>query len=243
MTRTKLLVLPLAVVLAGCASGDRGPYSHLDRPRLAVEGLGARNCHYVAAPEAPASLDELARPGTRGSIMLWGRDSSASDTVEVSVRYGYDGRLSWTRAISSNVHGSRVAELERVLSSSVGEYGPADWGVRIRVVGGTVEAVLPSVVCDARRGPRVGDVMPGIVTRADQMEMAQAAGRDLQLAVGLDEQGRVLGVRLVHTSGSRLLDQYGMDLARAHSYEPKLHDGIGVPTTLDVRFRVPRRRF
>jgi hypothetical protein len=232
-----LLLLPAALV--ACSFGG-GPYADLENPRHAVGGQAGRTCHYVQKPDVPSNLDALTRPGTRGSILLWGRDAAPSDRIDVSVRYGPEGRLTWTQTIATNVSPDRVAELERLLTQSLLEEGPADWGVRIRVEGGEVAAVLPSVICDAEVGQRLANPPRPILTRVEAQEAWQARTRPMEVQVGLDEIGRVIDVRLSRGSGSRVLDQYMIDLARAHRYHPQLHDGIGVPSVLAVPFRMPR---
>jgi TonB family protein len=240
MVRVKVALF-LPVLLAACSSRGGDPYEHLGSPRQAIEGVVGRVCYYLTDPPAPASVDALARPGTRGSILLWGRGAAATDTVDVSIRYGRDGKLVWVRAIRDAGQPGRVAELEQILEAGLEEDGPADWGVRVRLVGGLVDQVLPSVSCPAERGPPVGRVATPAVTMVDRQQAAQAAGRELEVEVGLDAEGRVVGVRLMQGSGSRLLDQYAVDLARAYRYEPRLHDGVGVPSTIQLRFSVPRR--
>lgn len=241
MTRPAWMALLLPWALAGCGSTARDPFAHLESPRQAVEGLVGRTCHYVSRPVPPSTVDAILRPGTRGSILLWGRQATAADTVEVSVRYGDDGRLAWARAIGGTMVRPRVAELERMLGAALVEETTPDWGVRIRVVGGEVDAVLPSVACPPERGALIARAVPPVGTDREVQEAWQARGRQLELEVGLDSGGRVMEVRLVRGSGSRLLDQYAQDLARAHRYYPKLHDGIGVPSRLAVRLQIPRR--
>jgi hypothetical protein len=232
------LLLPAALV--ACTAKGGGPYADLEGARQAVGGLVGRTCHYVGEPVVPSSLDRLTRPGTRGSILLWGRDLAPSDTLDVSVRYGDHGRLVWVRAIRSEVPRHRVAELERLLFNSLIEDGPADWGVRIRLVGGSVDAVLPSVVCPPEQGLRLTQTMGPVGTRAEFNEAWRARARHMEVEVGLDEAGGILEVRLPRSSGSRLLDQYVVDDARMYRYYPKLHDGIGVPSVLHVRTRFSR---
>jgi hypothetical protein len=239
---TVLLVLAVAAILSACGGARGGSaYADLEPPRHAVSGVSGRTCHYVQQPVAPSNLDELTRPGTRGSILIWGRDATPSDTVEVSVRYGQDGRLAWTRAIRSNVAADRVAEVERLLLDGLFEEGPADWGVRVRLVGGGIDAVLPSVMCLAEQGPAISHPPRPTASREEMREATwQARVRQMEVDVGLDETGRITEVYMARTSGSRLLDQYIIDLVRLHRYHPKLHDGIGVPSTLPFRVRIPR---
>jgi TonB family protein len=233
--------LLLAVVLAGCAGRGGGPYADLGPARQAVEGLQGRTCAYVSDPVVPSTLDDVARPGTRGTILLWARGDGTPDTLEVSVRYGEDGRLSWVQAINGTGANDRRRELERLLTGGLSDEGPPDWGLRVRVVAGQVEAVLPSVICEPERIVTGSRVAPPVGSAAEVAEAWAARGRQLEVAVSLDEAGRVLNVALLRGSGSRLLDQYAIDLARSYRYAPRLHDGIGVPSVHRYRLQIPRR--
>lgn len=240
MVRHAVLMMLVPVVLAGCTGRGEGPYADLEPARLAVDGLQGRRCHYIQEPPLPATIDVIARPGTRGALLFWARDSAPGDTVELSVRYGDDGKLAWTRPIRSTVAPGRVAELARLIGAGLSEEGPPDWGMRLLVVGGHVEAVLPTVICWPERGARIGQIPRPVGTVRDAQEAQQARGRPIEVLVSLDEMGRILDARLVRGTGSRILDQFGIDVARAYRYEPKLHDGLGVPSTLTLR--VPMRR-
>lgn len=242
MVRQAMAAGLTALLVAGCAKRTDRPYAELEPARQAVEGLQGRRCHYVSEPRVPDALDDMTRPGTRGGLVFWGRDAGPADTVELSIRYGSDGRLSWVRPIRSTMTADRVAELARLVSSGLDEQGPSDWGMRVRVVGGEVDAVLPAVVCNPEQGSRIARVVTPVGTSREVAEAWQARGRHIEVTVALDEQGRVMDVRLAQSSGSRLLDQYAVDLARSYRYDPKLHDGIGVPSRLPVRLSVPRRQ-
>jgi TonB family protein len=241
MVRQAMMAAALGLLVTGCGTARERPYTELEPARHAVDGLLGRRCHYIAEPRVPTNLDAMTRPGTRGALLFWGRDSAPGDTVELSVRYGSDGRLSWARSIRSTMAPDRAAELERLVGSGLEEHGPVNWGMRVRVVGGEVDAILPAVVCPPERGSRIGAAVAPVGTSREVAEANQARGRQLEVIVRLDEQGRVTDVRLLRGSGSRLLDQYAVDLARSYRYHPQLHDGIGVPSSLPLRLNVPRR--
>jgi TonB family protein len=240
MLRRGVLLFMLPAVVA-CSGRGTSAYPGLESPHHAVAGVEGRRCFYVTEPQVPPSLDPVTRPGTRGAILLWATDAAPTDTIDVSVRYGADGRLVWVRAIRSNVSETRRAELERILSGGLAEDGPSEWGVRVRVAGGQVAAVLPSVVCPPVRGTPSGRLVAPVATDREILESVQARGRQIEMSVALDGQGRVTNIALVRGSGSRLMDQYALDLARSSPYSPKLHDGIGVPSTMPVQLRVRRR--
>lgn len=239
--RHAVLALLVPLVLAGCRSGGDQRYAELEPARQAVDGLTGRRCQYVSDPRVPETLDPLARPGTRGALLLWGQGATSADTIELSVRYGDTGRLTWVRVLRSTVPSERAVELARMVETGLVSEGTPDWGVRLRVVGGRVAAVLPGVICDAEQRGRTGRVIPPFATPRDVVEAQQVRGRHVEVAVGLDEAGHVTGVRVVASSGSRYYDQFALDVARAYRYEPKLHDGLGVSTTLPIRLQIPRR--
>lgn len=236
-------VLSLGVLSLGglSACGGGADASGLGSPAAEVEGARGRRCSFVAQPEAMPSFEELVRIGTRGSLSLWGRGAGAGDSLELSIRYDDEGRLAWVRTLDATVTADRVAELERLIRSAVEENGPEDWGVRIRFVGGAVETVLPSVICDPVRTSTAQVMSAPVGTSREMAELYSALRRRFTVRVALDERGRVLDARLPHSTGSRLLDQYVIDVARSSQYDPKLHDGVGIPSILDITVRYRRR--
>jgi hypothetical protein len=171
-------------------------------------------------PRTAPSLEAVTRPGTRGSLLLRTRDASPTDSLELSVRYRHDGPLDWVRPIRSNMDPTRASEKENLIASALQETGPGDWGFRLRFVSGSLESVLPAVVCPPQPTAHLPRVMPPTGSQS--------------------EIGRVTEVRLPHTTGSRLLDAYGIELARASTFLPGLHDGIGLASRTTVTFRLPR---
>lgn len=236
------LTLLGVVALAGCGARAGGA-SGLDGPGGVVPGTSGRSCAFVMDADEVPRFDDLVRIGTRGSLSLWGRRSGVGDSVELSIRYDEEGRLTWVQTLTATMEPLRVAELERLVRSAIREEGPEDWGVRIRFVEGRVDAVLPSVMCaPVRAAGGQGSAAIPMGSRSEVAELYSAIGRRFRVEVALDERGRVVGVRIPHSSGSRLLDQYAVDVARGASYEPKLHDGIGVPSVLSVSVAYGRRR-
>jgi TonB family protein len=237
--RSLLVVLVLATV-AGC-----GPHSDPGAPvptNGAFPGIDGRRCEYLTRPAPPRSLEEITRPGTRGGLLLRAREASPADSVELSVRYSHDGRLDWVRPVRANVDGARLAHIGNLISAAIQDTGPADWGFRLRFVGGTLDAILPAVVCPAQPTGRLPRVMPPTGTNREMYEVRQArrASSTISVLVYLDSTGRVTDVRLPHTTGSRLLDAYALDLARSSTHAPRLHDGMGVASQTTVTFRLPR---
>lgn len=239
--QARALTLLAAVAVAGCG-GRGGGGAEIEAPGDVVQGTRGRRCAFVMEAERAPLFDDLVRVGTRGSLSLWGRGLDVADTVELSIRYDAEGRLTWVQTLASTMDTQRVVELSRLVRAAVEEDGPQDWGVRIRFVAGAVDTVRPSVICDPVRADR-GPVRtpPPMGTSRELAELYSALGRSFRVEVALDERGWVLDVRLPHSSGSRLLDQHALDAARASSYEPKLHDGIGVPSVLVVSVNYPRR--
>lgn len=241
MTRSTLvLVLVLAAGVSGC--GIRGETMQTEA-RNAVPGLAGRSCEFVGEPAVIPPFASLARLGTRGNIALWGLDAAASDSVVVSVRYGEDGRLAWVRSIGSSLPLDRVASLERLLLESLNERGPAGWGVRLRIIGGDFAGMEPSVVCpvEPRRG---GSGLPVFLPSSQHglRALQQVRGRSFPVEIAIDDQGRIMDVRLVRPSGSSVVDQFLVDWIYSVQFQPKLHDGIPLADTIERTLYIPRRR-
>jgi TonB family protein len=238
---------PILIVLVFCggACSGRSGSAFAEHPptRSPADHAAGRHCTTLKRPPAPISLDEVTRPGTRGAVATWGH-GAAMDSVEISVRYGREGQLDWVRTTRGNVSADRAAELERIVRGGVYDAGPADWGFRVRLVGGHVQAVLPSVVCPPVRTLMVGRRPPPAGTDVDMAEMRQARGRRIELEVSLNEAGDVVDIRVTRTSGSRFVDLEAMDRALWIRYLPMLHDDKGVPSVLPLTFTVQfvRRR-
>lgn len=233
-----MLVLGPAWAACGSASGRGAP--HLERAQL--PGVEGRRCHYVNSRDDLPPPSDLVRPGTRGSIALWGRDMGAGDSVVLSIRYGDEGGLAWIRALHASIDSERVARLEDLLQASLHLDGPQDWGVRVRVAGGDLAGVEPSIVCpaDVRRGFRNPVALP--TTSRDYHILNQARGREYPVLIALDERGGIMDVRLERPSGQYIVDQFIRDWVFATSFFPKLHDGIPVATVIRKTLYLPRRR-
>lgn len=243
------LVLALVFGLGGCgtrAAPDPGraePGPRVVRSaRSALPGLVGRRCHFASPRDAMPDFYELARAGTRGNVALWGYALAPTDSIEVSVRYGEDGQLVWVRAIRSTLPDHRTAPLEGLLLQALNERGPADWGVRLQVVGGDVVGVEPSVICPPELRTGIRSPVPLPLTARGFRALEQARGRRFRVLISIDEQGRVLGVRLPMPSGDDVVNQFLVDWVHASQFRPKLHDGVGLPTTFEETLYIPRRR-
>lgn len=237
LARPATLAAALSAALAGCAVGGAGT-SALRPAAGELPGIAGRDCR-LAFPrgESPA-LAELARTGTRGNIALWGLEMEATDTVELSVRYAEDGRLLWVETIRANVPEDRALALESLLLEALNDREQPDWGVRVLVVAGDVERVAPSVIC-APEPRSAGSVQPNIEAMRD---FRLVRGYRFPVRIALDERGSVLDVRLLRRTYSRAIDQYLINYIWDSNFEPKLHDGIGLPSTLELTIEFPRRR-
>lgn len=239
LTVRSMTVGALAVALGACGAGSAGPDA--PRARSVVDGTVGRMCRYVMPPDATPTFAELTRLGTRGNVALWGREMGPADSVELSVRYGDDGRIQWVEAIRSTVSPERLGPLQRLVFEALDEEGPADWGVRLLVVAGDVAAVLPSVTCDPERSAGAGVWANPPSNPAAVRDFYLVRGRRVSVRVALDERGRVQDVRLRESTYSRWVDQYILDYVRNSSFEPKLHDGLGVATVFEIQLQFPRR--
>lgn len=231
-----LVLLAGVATLAACGAGSR----EVSPRNSGVPGIVGRSCDYVNPPDATPPFTDLARLGTRGNIALWGRDLGPADSVQVSVRYAEDGRLLWVEAIRSTISPERVQPLKQLLLEAMADTARADWGVRMWVVGGEVTEVAPSVICPPK--PRRGSaIIPRITDSRTIQGLLQVRGRRFPVQVEIDERGNVLSVRLVRRTGSDAVDQYILDYVWRTSFDPKLHDGIGVVSVLETHIQFPRR--
>ncbi len=233
--------LLVGVLACGGAAAGGGADGDVVPARRAVDGLTGRDCHYVDEPGSAPPFDGVARLGTRGNLALWGRGMEAGDSVELSVRYGDDGRLEWVRVVTATVPGERAASLVRLIRTSLADSARADWGVRIHVVGGDVTGTEPSVVCPPERDAVGSMPAPPAVTRRDLSELYRSRGRRFMVRVTLDEQGRIMDVAIAHRTGLQSVDQLLLDYIRGSRFEPKLHDGFGVATVYEFPVRIRRR--
>lgn len=236
-----LLLLP---ALVACGARDApAPERDVALARTEIPGLIGRRCDYVSDHDEIPPFSRLARIGTRGNIALWGVHAQPADSVVLSIRYDEEGRLAWVRGIASTDTTEAVASLERLVLESMNERGPADWGVRLSVVGGAYAALEPSIICPAqirRTGGRTAIAMP--TSERGFRALLRARGRRFSVEISIDERGRIVNVRLPRPSGEGEVDQFLLDWVHATRYHPKLHDGVGVPTTFEQTIYIPRRR-
>lgn len=238
------ILIVLLFSVGACAGRSDSAYAEHPPARAAADEVAGRRCATLTRPPAPRSLDEVTRPGTRWAVATWGRSAEPWDSVELSVRYGSEGQLDWVRMTRGNVSRERASELERIVLGGIADVGPAEWGFRVRLVGGQVQATLPSVVCPPGRMPMAGRRPPPAGTEAEMAEARQVLGRRIELEVSLNEAGGVADIRVTRSSGSRFMDREAMDRALGIRYQPGLHDDVGVPSVIPLTFTVQlvRRR-
>lgn len=239
-----IVALSLLPALGACgARGEAGTGSQVVAARTALPGLVGRRCEYVSEHDEVPAFSDLARLGTRGNIELWGFHVEPSDTVVLSVRYDEEGRLAWVRAIQSSLSGEDVASLEQLMLASLNERGPADWGVRLSVVGGEYAGLEPSIVCPAEiRRNGQASVVARPTSERGYRALEGIRGRRYRVEISIDEQGRILNVRLPRTTGEGEVDQFLLDWAHATRFHPKLHDGLPLATTVVEVIHIRRRR-
>lgn len=239
-----LSAMVLVTGLSAC-SGKAGP-AHVRTEavgRDALTEVAGRRCQLASSDDQSPDLDTLARIGTRGNVSLWGHDLSAADTTLVSVRYDEEGRLEWVQVIETSLTADRVAGLERLLMAALNEQGPRDWGVRLRLAGGDVLAVEPSVICPpAIQAGLRRRVVPMVTSGRDVRALERARGIRYPVQIFIDSDGRITNVRLPRPSGDSVVDQFLTDWALSTSFRPKLHDGIPMPTMIEQSLYIPRRR-
>lgn len=236
----------VALIFTGCgarSSSSEGPRAEAISARNALPGLVGRTCTFASRPDELPPFSDLARLGTRGNLAIWGSSMEPSDSVTFSVRYDEEGRLAWVRAIQSSVERARLDPLERLLLESFNEEGPTDWGVRVRVVGGDIASVEPSVICPAepRNAVRNPHIVPASTLREYQ-RVSGVRGRYFPLEITINEQGRAVHVRLARSTGAGMLDHYLMQWVQETDFHPKVHDGIRLASTFQKTVYVPRYR-
>lgn len=231
-------VAGIAASLAGCGSmrGDR--WEGLGPASEAVAAGPARRCHYVDELARLPPIDRVLAPGSGGSLSLWGMGAEGVDTLTVSIRYGPSGALDWVRVMGPTDPAHRTDELTRILSTTVPSEGQPNWGIRFQILtDGTPVRVLPAVECPAVAASTVPTREP-LGSVFEQAEMRRARGSPVEARVDLDDQGRVVDIRITRSSGSRLFDQYVLIAIRDMSFRPRLHDGFPVEGSLSVRTRL-----
>jgi hypothetical protein len=237
----RALALALSVApVAGCGSSRPGAPEG-PPPADVVPGIETRRCAYVSSPDALPSFDALTRSGTRGNIALWGRDMAPTDSVHLSIRYDLEGQIEWVYAIQSTLTEERTRALEQLVLEALTEPGDPDWGVRVRVIGGDVAAIEPSIICPAEiiDGPYRLTGFP--VTAAGRSALYRARGLGFPVRISLDERGWILDARLLRRTGEGEADQFILEWARRLRFAPKKHDGIGIPTVVEELISIPRR--
>ncbi len=231
-------LLPLVLALAACSPGQE-PH-RVPAPQTVVPGTAGRECYYVNESDATPAFSHLARPAARGNVALWGRGLGPADSAELSIRWAEDGRLLWAETIRSTLPPERLAPLEAVLLAAVRDTAPPDWGVRVRVVGGDVAGTAPSVICPASPRQFGGHMVVSLDDRT-LAGLVRLRGRRFPVAIRIDERGNVLDVKLLRRSGISSVDQYLLEYVWRSSFSPKLHDGIGIVSTLEIDLTIPRR--
>lgn len=244
-TALSAAAMVLGSTLSACSGKAAGPAPGPSEAigRDETTAMAGRRCKLASSADALPAFHTLARIGTRGNVSLWGFDLPATDTVLVSVRYDDDGRLDWVQVIEASLTPDRVRGLESLLMASLNERGPQDWGIRLRVVGGDVVDLEPSIICppEVRAGLR-RPVVPMVTSGRDIRALERARGIRYPIQIFVDSQGRITGVRLPRPSGEAVVDQFLTDWALSTSFHPKLHDGIAMPAVVEQTLYIPRRR-
>jgi hypothetical protein len=229
-----------ALFLGGCGAG-RSAGTGTTPPGDAIPGLDSRRCVYASAESELPSFGQLTRSGTRGNIALWGREMAPDDTVQLSIRYGGDGRVEWVRAIRTTLSGERTRALEGLVLEALSDTGEPNWGVRLLVVGGDLAGLEPSVVCPPRITGQPRRMVGLPVTWEGRQALYQARGLRFPVRISLDDRGRILDVELRRRIGQTEADQFLMDYIRSLRFEPRRHDGIGIPSVVEELIALPRR--
>lgn len=244
---TALAAMAMTLITGVAACGGRGAGPEQVRAdavdRAAIPGLSGRRCHLASSAETLPEFTQVARIGTRGDVSLWGSDLADTDSMIVSVRYDDEGHLAWAQVIRTSLRADRVESIGRLLTATLNDTGPPDWGVRLLVVGGDVVSMEPSVICPPEPLREIRRrVVPMVTSPRDVRALEQARGVRYPIQIFLDANGRITHVNLARSSGDSVVDQFLMDSALSTSFRPKLHDGIRTPTMVEHQIYIPRRR-
>lgn len=198
-----------------------------------------RTCSPAAAPKQlpdVAALFDL--EGLRREIAREGAMGPADGEMIFSVRFAADGQREWLQQIGTdpNAPPSRVQRLAvtHLLPQAPGR---EPWSVRLHVTSGDSLQfrVARSEACPVQRIERAIPPSLGPMSSQDFAELRRA-GR-YRVGVNVSATGVVLSVEMLQRSGSRMVDDSALNVARRSKYRPALVDGIPVAARYEEESR------
>lgn len=227
----------IAVTLATtvvAADGDSVPEfsARLSADRESLQG---RSCEISTFPEPLPDIATIVDEDTlRRAIAAELSGFPASGPMLFSIRFARDGRTEWLEPIRTEAVDVRLrSRVQRLVGERLKPQPPASepWSLRLQVAAGdSIQLRLSrSEVCPveliAERLSSAGGSL-GLMDREELTELQRAG--PVTVEVDVSPTGRALGVALLRSSGSRVVDDQALKTAREARYRPAMIDGIPV---------------
>ncbi|MCR4342135.1 MAG: energy transducer TonB, partial [Gemmatimonadaceae bacterium] len=207
--------------------------------------LDARALQQASCPlaTAPRQLPEVAAivdvDGLRRALTLDSAVARMPGEVVFSVRFASDGQREWVEVIGHETETNDEARIQRRIEEYLRTQAPTPgpWSVRLHVLpGDPIQFRLPrSQACPVTRIERGVPPPLGSLSAQDLAEIRRA-GR-YRVGVNVSATGAVLSVEMLQRSGSRIVDDMALELARRGKYRPAVVDGIPVAARYEERSR------
>lgn len=240
--RASGVALLAAILIAGV--GANALPRRVALASVGIEPLQARECPLAKVPDPLPDIAALVdvEPFRRALVTELAGVPPAT-AIPFSLRFSADARQEWLVGLrSEGVDVPLKMRVQRLLAEYLRRQPPADvpWSLRLDVIAGdSIQLrVSRSEVCPVeplreRSAPGAGGTT--ILDRSE-MEDLQRAG-PVTIGVDVDPTGRVLGVELLQSSRSRMVDDQALKRARESKYRPALVDGIPVASRYEFKSR------
>ena len=234
-------LLAAALVLAALPTS-----AHAQRRSVLLSDSPApagRRCEVAKRPRAlPALSAVVDSAGLQQALAADSTLRGAAGSVLLSMRFDAAGALGWVRPIEGDLPEGAQAAVQQIVQRFVrgGARQDEPWSVRLRVQAGAAPELRlgRSEICPVDHGPGASARATEQVTGQDIAEMNRATESRIQVRVS--PQGQVADVRVLQSSGSRILDDMAVRSARESRFLPELVDGIAVEGIHIIRSRRSR---
>ena len=202
-----------------------------------------RRCEVAKRPRALPALAAVV--DSAGLLQALAADSAlkgAAGSVLLSLRFEPAGALAWARPIEGDLPAGAQARVQGIVQRFLRSAGRQDepWSVRLRVQVGTAPELRlgRSEICPVQHAPGAVQTMAERLTGQDIAEMNRAGESRIQVRVS--PGGQVMDIRVVQSSGSRIMDDMMVRSSRESRFLPELVDGIPVEGIHVIRSRSSR---